>query len=925
MLGDVYKRQFNIRDGFTLMNFGTDQTFSDGNEVSHGQVSNIMSASQITTSWNTGTAPSVDHYVRAYIPLRAGDFIRVQNSQESVLGNFFITSVDYSEMGGSVMSTFAIVGRNEDVALTSAEGIPHDALNIQIEKYTADNGFGWNSNTIPYGQRSFELRGITFVRTDRDTISWTIASDGGFIKVGGRWYSIVAGNTGNLSTTIPGGETTCPEYYIYWDPDVSYTALQVSIVGDGSGVNDYTPDGDNVIVAVARANANASRNAEFWQYGRTPGSIFELDFYKDDPTAFIADNAMTAALQRKGTQPFTSNAVFEPATGGTDAHPTGHHSIVVKGKNKTTHAETTGTSKVIEFADGTTATLASTSSISVSAGENTGTGSVIWYIYFDLAGGGASESGGNYTNVPFSATTDYSLVNTDNRGLLAIAAVSTDYTQKVAIQTFGSKMGNINADNIAANSISANAMQATTISTIQAGTTATHVGLGNVDNMNAAAIRSGTTASDVGLASFEGETVTGIREGVTPLHVSDNMTGVTLTSTGNIYSGTKATYGSTTEGWWIGFDSGTPKINIGSGTSRLRWTGTTLEVVGQITLSDGTTEANIKNSAVDAAHVGLSAYSGNSPSGIVNTALAGNHTGNLNGMPIGLTANPRIVFASNGITGYHSNGTTNASKNFHLSATGGTTPFTVYGQLGVQSGTDASASDITRGIEFVNNSGYLAAISPVSTNSELRYDASTHSFMNFSQGGYIDDIYQLRLRPSGSGGQSTCIIEAASGTSRHLFINNPGVSANIEIDSTYGNIDLKPGTSGTGNDRINLYGYQGGDVLQVYIAGGWDTQPEGMHQENGNYYSRNIYPDGYTGSGSGGDSTYNIGASLSRYANGYFDNVTGADLILDNTTAGEANDIDGTRGHWVIQEGEDNLYIKNEMNGKKYKFTLEEI
>jgi hypothetical protein len=37
------------------------------------------------------------------------------------------------------------------------------------------------------------------------------------------------------------------------------------------------------------------------------------------------------------------------------------------------------------------------------------------------------------------------------------------------------------------------------------------------------------------------------------------------------------------------------------------------------------------------------------------------------------------------------------------------------------------------------------------------------------------------------------------------------------------------------------------------------------------------------------------------------------------------NDIDGTNGDWTIQEGEENLYIINNRNGKKYKIKLEEI
>ena len=465
--------EFDIRDGFTIMNFGSDQTFADGNEVSHGQITNIVSSNQIAVSMNNGTLPSIGDYVRIYIPLRAGDFIRVENSQEAVLGNHFITTIDYGERNGSVMTTLSTVGRNEDVALTTSEGIPHDALNIQIHKYASDP-FAFTPNTIPYGQRPFEVRGLTFERTDRNTISWTAHPEGAYIKVGPRWYGLVAGNTDNrlaansqnpMSTTVPSGETTCPVYYIYWDPDESFSVLQVAAVGEGNLDTDYTHDSDNVIIGVARANADSTKLAEFWFYGKSPGTLFELDFYKDDPGAFIADSAMASALQRKGTQPFSSNIGFNPAANvsGGEVHVTGHHLIDIVGKNQN-GSESSGTSRVIEFTDGKTATMdASITSLNISAGENTGTGSVLWYIYFDLSTG--LESSGNYTAVDILATTDYSIVNTDDRGLLALAAVSTDYSQAVAIQTFSSKIGNINADNIAANSITANAIKTGSIET----------------------------------------------------------------------------------------------------------------------------------------------------------------------------------------------------------------------------------------------------------------------------------------------------------------------------------------------------------------------------------------------------------------------------------------------------------------------------
>ena len=60
--------------------------------------------------------------------------------------------------------------------------------------------------------------------------------------------------------------------------------------------------------------------------------------------------------------------------------------------------------------------------------------------------------------------------------------------------------------------------------------------------------------------------------------------------------------------------------------------------------------------------------------------------------------------------------------------------------------------------------------------------------------------------------------------------------------------------------------------------------------------------------------TYDLGADSYRWANIYT-----ADLQLSNENA-TPNEIDGTTGSWTIQEGEDDLYLLNRKNGKKYRF-----
>lgn len=66
------------------------------------------------------------------------------------------------------------------------------------------------------------------------------------------------------------------------------------------------------------------------------------------------------------------------------------------------------------------------------------------------------------------------------------------------------------------------------------------------------------------------------------------------------------------------------------------------------------------------------------------------------------------------------------------------------------------------------------------------------------------------------------------------------------------------------------------------------------------------------------DNAYNLGSESFRFANVY----TG-DLNLSNE--GSANEVDGTWGSYVMQEGEDALFLINRRTGKRYKFVLEEV
>ena len=67
------------------------------------------------------------------------------------------------------------------------------------------------------------------------------------------------------------------------------------------------------------------------------------------------------------------------------------------------------------------------------------------------------------------------------------------------------------------------------------------------------------------------------------------------------------------------------------------------------------------------------------------------------------------------------------------------------------------------------------------------------------------------------------------------------------------------------------------------------------------------------------DDTHDLGSSSAQWRDIY----TG-DINLNNTKTRD-NEVDGTRGSWTIQEGADDLFLLNRLNGKKYKFKLEEM
>ena len=133
-------------------------------------------------------------------------------------------------------------------------------------------------------------------------------------------------------------------------------------------------------------------------------------------------------------------------------------------------------------------------------------------------------------------------------------------------------------------------------------------------------------------------------------------------------------------------------------------------------------------------------------------------------------------------------------------------------------------------------------------------------------------------------------VHKASATGPFMYITNTstGVSASDGIQIGYDGTNTAVFKN---NEPTDLVFYAGSQNFRITSSG-------------------HVLPDT--------NNTQDLGSSSKRWRNIYT-----TDLQLSNK--GKTNDVDNTWGDYTIQEGENDLYLINNRNGKKYKFNLTEV
>ena len=139
-------------------------------------------------------------------------------------------------------------------------------------------------------------------------------------------------------------------------------------------------------------------------------------------------------------------------------------------------------------------------------------------------------------------------------------------------------------------------------------------------------------------------------------------------------------------------------------------------------------------------------------------------------------------------------------------------------------------------------------------------------------------------------------------------VDNYYIGTNMEdVGGNYNKLDIRWHTG------IRMGAQQGYGGIRFYNNEDLSSVLFSIGNSDGNVRSHtNLLPSA--------NNSYNLGSSSLRWANLYTN-----DLHLSNEGKEGGNEIDGTTGDWTIQEGNENLYIINNKNGKKFKIDLTEI
>ncbi len=282
--------------------------------------------------------------------------------------------------------------------------------------------------------------------------------------------------------------------------------------------------------------------------------------------------------------------------------------------------------------------------------------------------------------------------------------------------------------------------------------------------------------------------------------------------------------------------------------------------------------------------------SGDFSAGTITASLTGNVTGNASGSSGSCTGNSATATTATNVT---------ASAN-------NSTDETVYPTF-VDGATGTQGIETDTGLTYNPSSGNLTAT----------------TFTGALTGNVTGNT---------SGSSGSCTGNSATATLATSVTASANNTANETVYPTF--VDGATGTQGIETDTSLTYNPSSNTLTAGTFSGslsGTASNAALLDSLDSSQFLRSDASDTYTGTLTvagnvvpDGDSSRDLGTNSVRFANIYGDDIYAGDIHMSNEHRG-GNTVDGTWGSYLFEEGENDLFITNRRNGKKFRLVLEAI
>ena len=254
-----------------------------------------------------------------------------------------------------------------------------------------------------------------------------------------------------------------------------------------------------------------------------------------------------------------------------------------------------------------------------------------------------------------------------------------------------------------------------------------------------------------------------------------------------------------------------------------------------------------------------------------------------------------------------------------LKVTGGTSFFAgAIAAAGAITGTASTATNVTVSDESSDTSCYPVFVTTNTGN--LPPKVGTNLQFNSSSGQLTATSF------SGDGSSLTGITQTTiNNNANNKIITGSGTANTLEAESglTYDGTTLQVNAA----SDIRIAGgtwtgeYTGGIKIQADASNSYFQFKNNLYFRNTSGQNK-IHIDQSGNIVPAVNNDQDIGSSTYRWRNLYMQDLQLSNLAQKDTGG---NDVDGTWGDYTIQEGESDLFLINNRNGKKYKFMLKEV